>query len=130
MDEDVRELTEDVVDDVRRVAGRLADRAKRETREAAATSVPSGGIALAGVVLATFGGLLFLAVPIVPRRNRAVRRRLIGTSVLYIAAGGAAATVGSLALREALHRRAQRAKRDLQRTATEIKQTVGEELRS
>ncbi len=126
MDERLRELTRDVIGDVRRIAARIAERAKRQTQATAATSAPAGGLAMAGVAVAVAGGLMLLATPVVPRRYRHVRWRLFGTAIFYLACGVAASTFGALGVRESLRRSGRQTRRDIERTATAIGQAVGE----
>jgi hypothetical protein len=128
MDEEVRDHTRDILRDVRRIGSVFAGRTKRQTEAALEEAAPAGGLLGLGMLVAGVGSLLLLATPIVPKRQRRIRRRMLALSGLYVVAGGAAAMIGGAATRNAVRARARHAARDIGRGAEVIKDEVEREM--
>jgi hypothetical protein len=128
MDEDIRDPARNIVSNARRIGSAFAGRTKELSEAALHEAAPAGGLAGLGVLVAGIGGVLLLVAPVVPWRNRQLRRRMLAFSGLYIAAGGAAAAFGGLTARDAIRARARDAANEVKRGTEAIKDEVEREM--
>ncbi|HET6613549.1 MAG TPA: hypothetical protein VFG83_16235 [Kofleriaceae bacterium] len=102
MDDRISKVVRDAIVDVAQIVQTRAHEAKGELKPAAAASSAGTVVAVLGGFAAAFGGGVFLALPVVPRGNKRLRRRMFAASLIYTVGGASAAVAGLLSVRKTL----------------------------